>query len=45
MEGEELTLRCTACVWVYLGNLPGEVHLKPMSGQDLSLLGPDLCLL
>lgn len=45
MEGEELTLHCTACISVYLGKHPGEVHLKPTSGQDISLLGPDLCLL
>lgn len=45
MEGEELTLRCTACVSVYLGNHPGEVHLRPTPGQHLSLLGPDLRLL
>lgn len=43
MEGEELTLRCTACVAVYLGKRPGEVHLKPPPGRDVSPLGPDLC--
>lgn len=43
MEGEALTLRCTACVLVYLGKHPGEVLLKPTPGQDVSLLGPDLC--
>lgn len=45
MEGEEPTLCCTACISVYLGKRPGEVHLNPASGRDVPLLGPDLCLL